>query len=257
MKKEQTEAYLNRIGFTGALRPDCRTLETLMERHLASVPFENLDIWDLHRPISLEPERLFEKIVAERRGGYCFELNGLFYELLRAAGFRVYPVAARILWRKTDRPPLTHRASVVELAGEKLYCDIGFGGPGPQRPLFLCPGAVQRQGNERFLLRSAGGELEICRVEDERPEPVLSFADRPFEEADFRPLNYYCSHSTDILFVRQRVVSLRTGRARYSISGDRLTVEDAEGRHEETLDSAPLLEQALAHYFGISVRLPE
>jgi arylamine N-acetyltransferase len=256
MKTEQIQAYLDRIGFHGALSADFRTLETLMECHLTSVPFENLDIWDLHRPVRLEPERLFEKIVAARRGGYCFELNGLFYELLRAAGFRVYPVAARILWRKTVRPPLTHRAAVVELDGKKLYCDVGFGGPGPQEPLFLCPGAVQQQEHGRFLLRSAGGELEICRLEGETPEPVLSFADRPFEEADFLPLNFYCSHSPDILFVRQRVVSLRTKDARYSISGDCLTLEDGSGRREEMLETSQALELALKQYFGISVRLP-
>jgi len=243
------DAYLRRIGLSGPLRADLDTLRALMCCQLRTIPFENLDIFDFHRPVSLEPSALFDKLVTARRGGYCFELNGLFFEVLKAAGFACYPVAARVLWRKTVRPPLTHRASIVELDGEAWWCDVGFGGPGPREPLPLRAGEPLLCGADVFLLRPAGRELALLRVKDGVREPVLSFENRPFDEADFALLNYYCSHSPDVLFTRQRVVSLTTDAGYAAITGDMLC---ADGR-ETPLDTPDSLRSALQDRFGISI----
>src|SRR4051812_21960412 len=89
------DAYLARIGYSGSIEPTAETLRALQQAHLLAVPFENLDVY-LKRPIILDEERLFAKIVGERRGGFCYELNGLFAALLRSLGFKVELLSARV-----------------------------------------------------------------------------------------------------------------------------------------------------------------
>lgn len=103
-----------------------------MELHLRNVPFENLESYKEGKVPSLESSDVYEKIVIRKRGGYCFELNKLFYELLKASGFQAIPVGVRILWKKEKLPPMLHRATLVTLGSDMYYCDIGYGGPGPK-----------------------------------------------------------------------------------------------------------------------------
>src|SRR3982750_4635329 len=112
-------AYFERIGYRGPDRPDLALLSALTDAHTRSIPFENLDVL-LGRPISLAREALFQKLVVDRRGGYCFEQNGLFLEVLRELGFQVTPISARVrLQHPRDYiPPRTHVFLRVELGGE-------------------------------------------------------------------------------------------------------------------------------------------
>ena len=107
-------------------------------------PFENIDGYDLHREVSLEIPDIFDKIVTRRRGGYCFELNALFSALLEALGFSCYAVGQRVL-REGSFPPVSHRVTVVTLpqSGERVLCDIAFGGPSPVTALYLDRPEVQ------------------------------------------------------------------------------------------------------------------
>lgn len=122
------DAYLRRIGYSGSLTPSVETLHSLHEAHLRTVPFENLDI-HLGRTIRLNEGRLFDKIVTRRRGGFCYELNGLFGALLRELGFTVALVAADVYdpERGTFGPAGHHMAMWVEVDGAWL-ADVGFGG---------------------------------------------------------------------------------------------------------------------------------
>ena len=92
MNDREREAYMNRIGYEGELRTDKKCLEKIMDLHLCSIPFENLEVFDEGRIPSLRSEDIYEKIIVRKRGGYCFDLNKLFYELLKALDFRVIPV---------------------------------------------------------------------------------------------------------------------------------------------------------------------
>ena len=127
MNQEKAKAYLERIGYKGQVQKDEKTLNRLIRSHLERVPFENLDVCDLGKIPSLEEEALFEKIVARRRGGYCFELNTLLQALLQALGYTVYPVAVRVLWNREFFPPVSHMALVVPFADRKYLCDVGYG----------------------------------------------------------------------------------------------------------------------------------
>jgi len=113
------DAYLSRIGYTGAREPTLAVLRALHVRHLLAVPFENLDIhWK--RPIVVDTERFLRKIVDERRGGFCYELNGAFAWLLRQFGFDVSLLSGRVPTADGGLgPPFDHMALLVTIDGKR------------------------------------------------------------------------------------------------------------------------------------------
>jgi N-hydroxyarylamine O-acetyltransferase len=122
------DAYLRRIAYRDATAPDLPTLRALVAAHAAAIPFENLDPW-LGLPVDLEPAALQRKLLHDGRGGYCFEHNLLLQAALRAIGFDVSALIARVLWRQSDDAvtPQTHMLLRVELDGENWLVDVGFG----------------------------------------------------------------------------------------------------------------------------------
>lgn len=145
------EAWLARLGLTA---PPPVTPDGLAALHLAQaqcVPFENLDV-RLQRGVSLAPQALARKLVAGRRGGYCFELNELLRLGLGASGFQVRAQLARVLWGRPEPGPRSHEILVVELGAHRFLADVGFGGPGLRLPLPLEPGAEAIQAGETFRL---------------------------------------------------------------------------------------------------------
>ena len=123
------DAYFARVGYRGPRIPSLDVLHALTAAHTQSIPFENLDVL-LGRPIELDAPSLFRKLVTERRGGYCFEQNGLFLHVLGELGFDVEPLSARVrLQRPRDYlPPRTHAFLRVTIDGEKWLTDVGVGG---------------------------------------------------------------------------------------------------------------------------------
>lgn len=133
----QIEKYLDRIGFHGSLDGSAKTLADLQERHLHTVPYENLDILE-GRALSLDPQELYQKIVIRQRGGYCFETNALFGWLLRELGYTVTDLVARFWRDEPNLPPKRrHHVLKVEAEGAHYLCDVGVGGIVPRRPLSL------------------------------------------------------------------------------------------------------------------------
>src|SRR6187402_3753354 len=153
-------AYFQRIGYRGRYHPDLALLSALTLAHTRSIPFENLDVL-LGRPISLEPEALFQKLIVERRGGYCFEQNGLFLEVLRELGFQVTPLGARVRLQRPRgfTPPRTHVFLRVELDGESWLTDVGVGGLSLTAPLRLMTEAEQATPHEPRRIVQEGRRL--------------------------------------------------------------------------------------------------
>ena len=137
LKPSQIDAYLKRIGLSTAPPATIAGLHLLQDHHMRHVPFENLNVL-LGRPIDLSPGALFDKIVMQGRGGYCFEVNTLFAELLRATGFEPVPMMARVwLGDPVDVPPRTHISHRVAIGGLDWVTDVGFGGRAARVPLRL------------------------------------------------------------------------------------------------------------------------
>lgn len=255
MNAEEVKAYLKRIGYKGEIQRNEAAAEGLLRAHLTHVPFENLDVFDFGKVPCLDVPVLFEKIVTGNRGGYCFELNTLFGELLKALGFSVCQAAARVLWNREEIPPLTHMMLILELSGKKYSCDVGYGGPGPKGLLPLAEGEWTVAG-EPFFVESVGqGIYRICRMAQGKWKPLLQLQDAPFPPQDFQLLNFYCAKNPSVLFTRERVVNLITETGSKSLMGMELSVRDGEVLNKTVYQDREELEQGLKEEFGICVSL--
>lgn len=258
-------AYLERLGVTGALTPDLETLNRLILGHLRQVPFENLDVFDAGAEIRLDIPSLFDKIVTRRRGGYCFELNGLFYALLREIGYNVYPIAVRVVWMSEDRTDrramLSHRAAVVTLGSDRYFCDVGFGGPAPHSALRLDdPSAQASVGSvfdkQTFVFDKSGGDTVLCRLTPSGRERLLQFSEVPFDPVDFLAMSEYQSQNKNSGFKKVRMVNLATETGSVSLTGSALTVRENGVAEETALRTEEELRSALKHYFGLETDFP-
>jgi N-hydroxyarylamine O-acetyltransferase len=250
MQDGQVDAYLARIGAPAAGAADLRVLAALQQAHLRAVPFENLSI-HLGEPIVLDEDQLWTKIVERRRGGFCYELNGAFGALLRALGFRVAVLAARVYSGERFGPPLDHLALRVDLA-ESWLVDVGFGAFSTH-PLRLADRDEQPDPAGRFQVRAAvTGELTVTM--DGAPQYRLE--ERPYQLADFVPTCWWQQTSPDSSFTRRLICSRPTGDGRITLSGQRLIVTGPDGKQERELTRPELL-PAYADHFGIVLdRLP-
>lgn len=246
-------AYLARIGYQGSVVPSSEALLGLHLAHVLTVPFENLDI-HLDRPISLEPSDLFRKIVLSRRGGYCFELNGLFALLLEELGFVVTRLAARVLYGTEGLRPRSHQVLLVHLDGERWLADVGFGGQGLLEPLKLADGSEAKQGVDRFRLVAAGqgGYLLQCEMESVWTD-LYSFALEPWLPVDFTFANYYHSHSPESLFMQRRICTMPTLEGRKTLIGNLLKVRGRDGMQELHVSSEEEWRQLLQQHFDLSI----
>ena len=202
--------YLAHLGISDTPRVTEAFLKKLTRAHLEVVPFENLEVHYEHAEPSLAASDLFRKVVENKRGGYCFELNKLFYLLLKGLGFRCYPVPARVVHRREDLRPYSHRATVVELDGRKWLCDVGFGGAGPKGAIRMDTDEIQTVSGDDFRVVPDpdvyAGELAVYRFEAGIPEKVLVVRDLPWMEADFATLNSYYATYPRSPFVSKRIL---------------------------------------------------
>lgn len=246
-------AYLARIGYQGSVVPSMETLRGLHLSHVLTVPFENLDI-HLGRPISLEPSALFEKIVTSRRGGYCFELNGLFALLLEDLGFAITRLAARVLYGTEGVRPRSHQMLLVHLDGDCWIVDVGFGGQGLREPLPCVAGLEHRQGPDRFRLTTdeRGEHVLQCRL-DEAWTDLYSFTLEPWLPVDYQFANYYHSHAPESLFVQRLICTMPTLDGRKSLIDRLFKVRDQQGTQEVHVTNEDERENLLQENFGVTI----
>ena len=164
------DAYLQRIGYAGSRAPSRATLDALHLAHATHIPFENLDIL-LGRPIRLDLASLQAKLVAGRRGGYCFEQNRLFAAALEALGYAVTPLAARVRFGATSILPRTHMTLQVEVDGSRVLADVGFGVFGLLLPVSLGKPASRDSSRGRIASPMTKG-CACCNCATARPGPT-------------------------------------------------------------------------------------
>ncbi|MFD7661440.1 arylamine N-acetyltransferase [Streptomyces sp. NPDC059788] len=252
----RTDAYLRRIGAARPAGPDAEALRDLHLRHLRAVPFENLSV-HLGEDVELRPQALVDKIVGASRGGFCYELNGAFAALLRALGYRVDLLAARVFGPEGPGIPYDHLALRVH-GGDGCdgpwLADIGFG-KNSHHPLRLDSRDEQADPAGVFRIEeTADGDLDVLR--DGVPQYRLE--QRPRALADFVAGCWYHRTSPDSHFTRSLVCSLLTETGRVTLSGRTLVITDADGgRTERELTDDEVLPAYRTH-FGITLdRIPE
>jgi N-hydroxyarylamine O-acetyltransferase len=227
-------AYLARIAYDGPLDVCPETLRQLHLAHLYAVPFENLDI-HLGRPIVLDEAALFHKIVTRRRGGFCYELNGLFAALLGALGFEVSLLSAEVARQAGGfSPPYDHLALRVEL-DEPWLADVGFG-DGFREPLRMHETDDQPQGGSVYLILADGPYRVLMRRESSGDwTPQYRFTLDIHALAEYAARCRFHQTSPESHFTQGRICTRATPDGRVSLSNMRLIVTTAAGRVETLL----------------------
>lgn len=243
--------YLDRIGFRRAAQADMATVAEMMRCQLFSVPFENLDV-QAGKIVSLVPEEIVEKILHRKRGGYCYEVNGLFAMALEALGIPYQFVAARPMFYPVKRPK-THMAIVLRVNGEEWLCDLGFGSYGIRAPMRLDALDVEvRQDFDTFVLSKAGDrEYLLKALVDGEWANQYAFDLSPQEWIDFVPANYLNSTHPDAVFVQKLLVVLHDQTGRKILFGDTLKTV-AHGKAEKRTVAMEDRAAILAEMFGLT-----
>jgi N-hydroxyarylamine O-acetyltransferase len=243
--------YLRRIGLDAAPPVTAEGLAALHRAHAGAIPFENLDIL-LGRAIRLDLPSLEAKLVASRRGGYCFEQNTLFAAALADLGFHVTPLAARVrLGGRTDAPR-THMLLAVR-AGERTWlCDVGFGGGGPWEPLPIEPAGEVAQGLWRFRVVADGGERVLQNRGPSGWRDLYGFTLEPQLPSDYAVANHYTSTHPDSSFTKIPVAQRTSATGALALRGSVLqTLRPGAAPIEAPAPDADALVALLRERFGL------
>lgn len=248
------DAYLKRINYTGSLERTPETLRALQLAHLFAVPFENLSIHS-NEPIVLNEDALFTKIVNDRRGGFCYECNGLFAGLLRALGFDVKMLAAGVGRADgTFGPQFDHMTLMVTL-DDRWLVDVGFGDSFSE-PLLLDSRSEQVQGTRSFRLEADNDHLILSRRNDGGDwQAQYRFSLEPHEFPDYEETCRYHQTSPDSHFTKGVICSRATSDGRITLSDMRfITTGPKQERDERNLSSREEFDQILRDQFGIYMK---
>ena len=243
-------AYLERINYHGATTPSAETLRALQHAHLLTVPFENLSI-HAGEPIVLEDEALFTKIVERHRGGFCYEVNGLFAALLLALGFDVTMLSAEVASAGgVYSQPFDHMTLMVQL-DQRWLVDVGFGDSFLE-PLLLDEKNEQTRLEDVYRIANDGGFFILLRREMNEWKPQYRFTLQAHVYDDYAQMCHYHQTSAQSHFTQKRICSLPTDSGRITISDMRwIETSSVHGRLERTLGSPEEYTTVLRERFGI------
>lgn len=216
--------YLNRIGYSSETHPDFATLTALMSAQLQSIPFENTEVQAGRIP-SLIPEDIVTKIVTQGRGGYCYEVNGLFAMALTALGFEWYFAGARPMFYPARRPK-THMVVIVTIEGKSYLCDTGFGGYGVREPLEVVDAHESEQNGDRFRLELIEKEYVLSSLVNDEWAPQYGFALSPQEWIEFSLANHFNATHPDTIFTQKKLAVMQTPLGRKILVDNSLKIID-------------------------------
>ena len=246
------DAYLQRIGYSGGLEPSRDVLHALHLAHATHIPFENLDVL-LGRPIRLDLESLQAKLVAGRRGGYCFEHNLLFASVLEQIGFTVTRLAARVRYRTSQRLPRTHMTLMVDVDGTNWLADVGFGADGLLLPVPLGSGLESTQFAWTYRVSSSGANWMLQSLRESGWADLYEFTLEPQHQVDYEMANHFTSTFPESRFVKMLTVQSMTTEAKTALRNRELTVDEGAATTMRTLaDDAEVL-AVLEQTFGLRV----
>lgn len=245
-------AYCARIGYTGPVAPILPVLRALHRCHMLAVPFENLDI-SRGRRIVLDEEALVRKIVDERRGGFCYEMNGAFAALLRALGFQVTLLSARVFRQDGSLgPEFDHLTLRVDLERPWL-ADVGFGDSFIE-PLSLLPGIAQQDAGAIYRIIEISNVLQLQKCEAGNAwKDLYRFTLQPRQLDEFAAMCHYHQTSPDSSFTRKRLCTRATPEGRVTLSDMKLVISQSGEKQERMLASEEEWRAALRQYFEVAL----
>ncbi len=243
-------AYLRRIGYSGTREPTPAALQALHLAHATHLPFENLDIL-LGRPIRLDLESLQAKLVAGGRGGYCFEQNTLFAEVLRALGFDVTLLAARVRFGANRVLPRTHMALQVHIDNTAWLADVGFGSAGLLLPIRFEDGDDARQFAWTYRLAKEARQWVLQSQRDGAWVDLYAFTLEPQLAVDFEVANHYVSTHPQSRFVQSLTAQRVEPEVRHTLVNRDYSVDRGTEISRHTLRNDDELLELLAGTFGL------
>ncbi len=253
--KFDLEAYLDRINFSGAIGVSLNTLVRLHHAHFHNIPFENFDIL-LGRGINLDPQAVFNKLVLKKRGGYCFELNGLFLKALQALGFKARALLARV--HVTGTPSgRGHQLELISIDGRDWLADVGFGVNSPRMPIPMeLSSPVTKDGQTIRLTDGGHFGTMFQALEDGEWKNLYSFDLGHVCPADIAYGNHYTSTHPDAFFTFSRVAARPLPGGEITLL-DRTLKITAKGKEEvQKLPDNPAYLNAVKTHFGIELDAP-
>ena len=252
LNETNVEKYLSRVT---ARNPEVSLsfLKELQQSHVTMFSFNNLAVL-LHENLSLDSQILFERIIENKRGGYCFEHNKLFCEVLRHLGFACEIVLARVLPNRDADVPRTHRITRVSLAGNEYVVDVGFGSLCSRAPLLLDSDEPQDQGDAVYrIIEPDAGQYVLQMGKDGGWSTLYAFDRNLYTEADCLCGHHYSSTYPDAVFVNNLVVTLKS-------DGDIRSLRNGSFHHTAggvntitSISSSAELGRILAQEFGIEL----
>src|SRR5258708_3506077 len=212
------DAYFRRIGFAGKAAPDRATLDAIHRLHPQAIAFENLDPL-LGVPVALDAASLESKLVRSGRGGYCYEHNLLLMHVLKALGFGVRGLGARVLWGAAEGA-ITARAHMllcVDLEGRRHIADVGFGGTTPTAPLCLEHEGEQHTAHEPFRLVRSGDEFVLQAAIGQSWHSLYRFDLQEQFQADYEIVSWYQSTNPNSYFTKNLMAARPVPGVRYAL----------------------------------------
>lgn len=243
--------YLSRIGIDEpAPTANLDVLKSLQRSHLHTVPFENLDIhWK--RPIVLDTEKFYTKIVSQRRGGFCYELNGLFNELLRALGFQTRLVSAMVFNGSEHGPEYDHAAIIVTIGDDEYLTDVGFGAFTAE-PLRFLLDDEQCDPSGAFVMRKRkDGYFEVMKKEDGTWRSEYLFKDVGRELSEFTEMCDFQQYSPKSHFTKGKLCSIMIENGRKTLTDKSFIVTMNGAKTETEVTSEKHFGEILTREFGI------
>ncbi|MCX6075250.1 MAG: arylamine N-acetyltransferase [Campylobacterales bacterium] len=238
--------YLVRIGYDGEVRPDITTLTQLVQKQLRSIPFENTEVQAGRIP-SMIPEDIVDKVLIRKRGGYCYEINGVFAMALSAIGFEWYFAGARPMFYPMRRPK-THMVVIVRVGGRDYLCDTGFGGYALRAPIEIVEGEAVQDG-DRFRMELIDGEYVLSSLVQDEWQRQYGFALQPQEWIEFSLANYFNATHPDTIFTQKKLAIMQTPNGRKILVDNELKLIE-EGKLELLKVD---YESALKEYFCLKL----
>ena len=251
-----TIRYLQRLNYLGPTEPNAKTLRQLQLAHLQAVPFENLSIHS-GEPIVLNDQALFEKIVVRRRGGFCYELNGLFASLLRELGFKVTMLSAGVANAAGEFGPefdhMTLLVTAPNAPDEHWLADVGFG-DSFNEPLLLDVRTAQHRGARTYRLDAVEDRLMLLQQENDGDWVAqYRFSLEPHEYPDYSEMCVYHQTSPESHFTKAPVCTRITSEGRITLSGLRFISTRLGVRDEQKVADAVEFHKILSEQFGIEL----
>ncbi len=251
--RQEVQGYLERIKVRGRDRAaDLQTLNLLQRQHLLNVPFENLDIhWN--RPIVLNTDSFYRKVIVDGRGGFCYELNGLFNELLREIGFTTRLISARVFHDDgSTGPEFDHAAIIVTIGSDEYLADVGFG-DFTVKPLRLVLDEEQKDPAGMFVIKPHDNDvLAVSKREEGNWKGEHAFKDIARELSDFAEMCDFQQYSPESHFTKGKVCSILTEGGRKTLTDTKFIVTKGGVKTETQVASDEAFDEILMREFQIS-----